>query len=75
MLAKARHFETELADGRAYLGGDSFGVADAYLFVVTNWSNFVSISLESLPGLGAFVTRVAERPATREAMRAEGLLG
>lgn len=75
VLAKARHFETELADGRPYLGGDSFGVADAYLFVVANWSNFVSISLESLPGLDAFVTRVAERPATREAMRAEGLLG
>ena len=74
VVAKLRHFETALADGRSYLAGEAFGVADAYLFVVTNWSNFVGISLENLPRTKAFVARVAGRAKTREAMRAEGLI-
>lgn len=75
VVAKLGHFETLLADGRHYLSGDTFGVADAYLFVVSNWSNFVGISLDRLPRMKAFVARVAERPKTQDAMRAEGLLG
>ena len=75
VVAKLGHFETLLADGRHYLGGDAFGVADAYLFVVSNWSNFVGVNLDKLPRIKAFVARVAGRPKTQEAMRAEGLLG
>jgi len=75
VVTKLGHFETVLADGRHYLGGDTFSVADAYLFVVSNWSNFVGISLDRLPSMKAFVARVAERPKTQDAMRAEGLLG
>lgn len=67
-------FETVLADGRSYLGGEAFSVADAYLFVVTNWVNFVGISLDDVPRLKAFVARVGDRAATRTAMRAEGLI-
>lgn len=75
VFAKADHFESVLGDGRSYLGGETFSVADAYLFVVANWSNFVGIGLDRLPRLRAFVARVAERAKTREAMQAEGLLG
>jgi glutathione S-transferase len=74
VLGKLSHFETLLADGRAYLGGEAFSVADAYLFVVSNWSNFVGISLDRLPRMKAFIARVAGRAMTRDAMRAEGLL-
>ncbi len=75
VLTKMNRFEAVLADGRSYLGGETFSVADAYLFVVSNWSNFVGISLDTLPRMKAFVARVAERARTRDAMRAEGLLG
>ena len=63
-----------LSDGRTYLLGDSFSVADAYLFVVANWSNFTGIDLKKWPAVAAFVERVAARPAAQAAMKAEGLL-
>jgi len=61
--------------GREYLVGDSFTVADAYLFTVLSWCKFLGIDLERLPEVSAFNARVGARPAVREALRAEGLLG
>ena len=61
-------------DGRRFLFGDQFTVADAYLFVVTNWARFLKIDLAEYPNLLAFQGRVAERPKVREAMAAEGLI-
>ncbi len=60
--------------GKQYLTGDQFTIADAYLFVVANWSNFVGIDLNRWPALKAFQDRVAARPKVKEAMEAEGLL-
>lgn len=74
VAAKFAYIETLLADGRDYLAGKSFSVADAYLFVVSNWSNFVGIDLARWPNVAAFVGRVAARPATQAALKAEGLL-
>ncbi len=61
-------------DGKSYLTGDVFTAADAYLFAVTGWARFVKLDLSDLPHLKAFMNRVGQRPAVREAMRAEGLL-
>jgi len=60
--------------GKQYLIGDQFTIADAYLFVVANWSNFVGIDLGRWPALKAFQDRVAARPKVQEALAAEGLL-
>jgi glutathione S-transferase len=60
--------------GKQYLTGDTFTIADAYLFVVVNWSNFVGIDLGKWPALKAFHARVAARPKVQEAMEAEGLV-
>jgi glutathione S-transferase len=60
--------------GKQYLTGETFTIADAYLFVVTNWSNFVGIDLGRWPALQDFQARVAARPKVQEAMEAEGLL-
>lgn len=57
-----------------FLTGDAFTAADAYLFTVTQWARHVFLSLTDLKHLQAFMARVAERPAVREAMRAEGLI-
>jgi glutathione S-transferase len=60
--------------GKQYLTGEQFTIADAYLFVVANWSNFVGIDLGRWPALKAFQDRVAARPKVQEALDAEGLL-
>jgi glutathione S-transferase len=60
-------------EGRQYLFGDTFTVADAYLFTVTNWANFLKINLSPFPNLLAFQKRVAARPAVQAALAAEGL--
>ena len=59
--------------GKQYLTGNQFTIADAYLYVVANWSNFVGIDLGRWPDLKAFQDRVAARPKVKEAMEAEGL--
>ena len=64
----------EQLEGRQYLVGDAFTIADAYLFTITNWTAHTGIDISDLKNLGAFQARVAARPAVQAAMRAEGLL-
>jgi len=64
--------EQQLAKG-PYLFGEQFTVADAYLFTVTNWANFLKLDMSAFPNLLAFQARVAARPAVQAAMVAEGL--
>jgi glutathione S-transferase len=61
-------------DGRSYLTGERFTVADVYLFVVVNWTNFHGLSLGDYKNLAAFMERVAARPKVQDALQAEGLL-
>ena len=63
----------QLAD-KAFLLGDSFSVADAYLFTVVGWTKPLKIDLSKWPVLTAYQTRVGQRPKVQDAMRAEGLL-
>lgn len=74
-LAKKFAWVSSQLQGRAYLTGKDFTVADAYLFTVARWSQFVALDLTDLEPLQAYLARIAERPAVREAMQSEGLLG
>ncbi len=60
--------------GRKYLFGEQFTVADAYLFAVTNWARGVKFDLGRFPNIEAFQKRVGSRKSTLQAMRAEGLI-
>ena len=60
--------------GKQYLMGDTFTVADAYLFTVAGWGQYVGVDIKPLAHLSAYMARVAARPAVQEAMKAEGLL-
>ena len=60
-------------EGKAYLMGDQFTVADAYLFTVSNWCGAVNLDISGLKHLAAYRARVAARPAVQAAMEAEGL--
>jgi glutathione S-transferase len=57
-----------------YLLGDTFTVADAYLFTVLSWAPRLGIDLSKWPVLAAFVARVGQRPKVQETLKAEGLL-
>ncbi|MBM5812221.1 MAG: glutathione transferase GstA [Gammaproteobacteria bacterium] len=59
--------------GRAYLLGEEFSVADAYLFTVLSWTKFIPLDLGQWPNLAAYQQRVAARPAVQAALKAEGL--
>lgn len=65
--------EAELTS-HAYLGGERFSAADAYLYVVTGWAGYVGLDLSEFGQLQSWRKRVGERPAVREALRAEAQL-
>ena len=60
--------------GKQYLTGDSFSVADAYLFNVLRWCGFHKIDLATWSNIQAFFARAGARPQVQAAMRAEGLI-
>lgn len=67
---------------RPYLMGDSFTVADAYLFALTGWGQAdwltsyykADIHFDNLRNLHAWYDRVKVRPAVQKALREEGLV-
>ena len=64
----------ERLEGKQYLVGDVFTIADAYLFTVTNWTGHTGIDISGMKNLSAFQARMAARPAVQAALKAEGLL-
>lgn len=67
-------YTNQALQGREYLVGERFGVADAYLFVVLGWCQHLSVDLQPYPALQAFQQRVGARPAVQAALKAEGLI-
>jgi glutathione S-transferase len=69
-------------EGRAYLMGNHFSVADAYLFALVGWGQAswltsyykAEIHIDALPNLQAWYERVRARPAVQTALQEEGLL-
>jgi glutathione S-transferase len=71
-LAQRYAWVDEQLEGKAHLMGETFTVADAYLFTVTRWAPFVSVDLSALKQVQAYMARVGDRPAVRAALEAEG---
>jgi glutathione S-transferase len=59
--------------GKKFLTGDTFTIADAYLYTVINWSYFLGLGLDKWPALKEFHARVDSRPQVQAAREAEGL--
>jgi glutathione S-transferase len=62
-------------DGREYLVGTRFSVADGYLYTVARWATPLGFDISGLDKLRAFMARVSRRPAVRRALDAEGAAG
>ncbi|UXH38141.1 MULTISPECIES: glutathione transferase GstA [Pseudomonas] len=58
---------------QAFLTGQHFSVADAYLFTIVNWAPMLGIDLTPWPAVAQFHKRVASRPAVQKTLQAEGL--
>ena len=58
-------------DGREFLVGDSFTVADAYLLAVLNWSETAGVAIADWPVLLAWRTKTRQRPSVAAAMAEE----
>lgn len=72
-VSKRIGFAATALEGKNYLLGDTFSVADAYFFTILRWTHFVGIDLSPWPGLKEYLKRVAARPAVISAIKAEGL--
>jgi glutathione S-transferase len=68
-------FVDQSLEGRDYLLGSDFTVADCYLYVVGRWAGAVKLDLSPFKNLAAYMARVAARPAVQQAIKAEGLPG
>jgi glutathione S-transferase len=73
-LAKRLDWVSKQLEGKPYLLGNSFSVADGYLFTVLGWAKMVGFDLSKWPVLQQYSARIASRPTVVEAMKAEGLL-
>jgi glutathione S-transferase len=72
LLQRLQWVDGELAH-RQYLMGDTFTVADGYLFTVSNWAAYVKLDISGLAHLQAWRARVGARPGVQAALKAEGL--
>jgi glutathione S-transferase len=72
-LATRFAYLDKILAAQPFLTGDTFTIADAYLFTVVNWTNYHHVDLSLFPHLQAFQNRVASRPKVQEALEAEGL--
>lgn len=73
ITARLQWVDGELA-GKPYLMGETYTVADGYLFNVTNWAPLVGIDLSPYANIVAYRARIGARPAVVAAMKAEGLI-
>ena len=63
-----------MLEGKEFLLFDRFTPADAYLFVMIGWKDFLKVDLSGFANALAFHARIGARPAVQAAMRAEGLI-
>jgi glutathione S-transferase len=65
--------EDQFADGRPFVMGDRYSVADPYLFVFERWLERDGLGKRSdYPKVAAHHDQVAARPAVKAALAAEG---
>ena len=60
--------------GGPWILGQEYGALDAYVFTLCRWTrNFQGRKARDLPRLGAYLQRMAQRPAVQRVFAAEGI--
>lgn len=73
LLRRYGIIEAALAE-HPFLAGESFTVADAYLFAATSWTRLAKVDISGFPALRAYMRTMAKRPSVVACYRAEGLI-
>jgi glutathione S-transferase len=68
--ARLAILETQLK-GTQYLIGDTYTLADSYLFTILRWTGYFKIDLTPWPNIQAHFARIGERPVVKAAQAAE----
>ncbi|HEU0031507.1 MAG TPA: glutathione transferase GstA [Kofleriaceae bacterium] len=74
-IAERFTYVQDVLSNHAYLMGETFTVADAYLFTMLQWCDKAGLDLQIWPNLDDYEQRIAQRPSVMAAMAAEGLAG
>jgi len=72
--ARFDYIQKELGS-KSYLMGETFTIADAYLFNMFRWTGYTGIDLAKWPALAAYSARIEARPAVKAAIEAEKAKG
>lgn len=73
ILAKRFTFLEDNLSKHKYLMGESFTLADAYLFTILRWTYHFKIDLSAWPSLPKYFEFIKQRPAVQEALSHEDL--
>jgi glutathione S-transferase len=57
----------------SWIFGQAYTIADAYLYTVLRWTAIHNVDISAYRNLTAYLNKVAERPAVKQALKAEGL--
>lgn len=72
-IARRVSYIEDRLDDRAYLLGDDFSVADAYLYVILSWREKLGVDISNFPKVVALYERIRTRSSVQSARKAEGL--
>lgn len=64
-------FLDEHLSDKLYLVAEKFSIADAYLFVVYNWTKYVSFSVKQYPNLNNYIELISERSSVKNVLQRE----
>jgi len=73
-IAKRFEYVDSSLEGRKFLMGESFTVADGYLFTILTWTKPAGIDLAAYPNITEYMERMGKRPAVQTALKEEGLI-
>ncbi len=73
-VKKRLTYVNERLSSNAFIAGTTFTIADAYLYTILSWTAYLKFDVTPWPHVQKYMQKMVERPAVREALRAEGLL-
>ncbi len=74
LIGKRLDFINAQLEGKDFLVGDQFTIADAYLTTVLGWANFAKLDLAPWTNIGAYAGKMMSRAGVVATLKAEGMM-